>query len=197
MCSMKKAFAIIAALLLIVPAAACNPDSVLPSATTTIASASATTTPVPSAATPLPTIAAKTPSLAPDGSLYGDDGQEGDDSEAGSGLQKDIPDINNVGLTQDQYSKIDTLLSCALDLPFFKRTTEIKTADLLFFTVRILKQTPELESSKENVEKIIKSAFAINYHPKEGDAFEDKILYDHGKFVIFDGDFRLDDLHLE
>lgn len=194
---MKRIFAMIMIIGLAASTSACGSNP-LPSDSTP--SYWQTATPLAIAATPiLASKAAIQPSPSPTpeatmGTENGDDDQYGDGE---SPLQNDIPDLANVGLTDDQYSQIDTLLACALELPFFDKASQLKRVDLLNFAVHALEcdvlgddQGGKDEFSKEDIEKIIQSAFALAYHPREGDAFEDYITFKDGEFTIFDGDFE-------
>jgi hypothetical protein len=192
---MKRILAMITLIALAVSTSACNPNRLPTAFASTTGSQAATpyaniATPTPASATPSTTAIQPSPSPTPEATT---DIDNGDDE---SPLQNDIPDLVTVGLTEDQYSQINTLLSSALEVPFFTKPSELKKVDLLNFTAHALKwgvlddQVSGLEFSKEDIEKVIKSAFTLDYRPRAGDTYEGDITYKDGKFTIFDGDYE-------
>lgn len=217
--SAPKKTAIITALFIIIfPIAACHIASVQPQATVMASSPIKSSSPIPtvqtSTSTPSITLMTTTPVItttAP--SPTATETPDSSDDNDSDHIEYDIPDLERVGITQEQYRKIDVMLFAALEMDdkeqyldgkpgYFTQASSLTKTELLAFSYVIINFYSDaigmnrlgngtLDSTI--VTNIIHSAFSINYVPKEGDKYGNPVdgyylSYGNGDFTISDSD---------
>lgn len=123
-----------------------------------------------------------------------------------------IPDLQRFHISDEQYYNIFSLLSGALSMSadysntcFFENADSLSADNLLRFVYIILnntgvdvgvERTSSCETvSSEAVEDIIRSAFGVNYTPKEGDGLNSLLEYDGENFEFGASDDISTDLY--
>lgn len=166
------------ALLLLVCLAACGYHTGTPQPTT---ATSMTSSPLVTSATPMHTskpTTTPTPEPTIEPASTSPEAEETDEPEPMSTY--DIPDMEKVGLTDEQFEKIDVLLYGLSGIyeASFNNAKKLMKEDYLRFTERIMEAGDILGKSGENdsyltineIKAIVKSGLNVNYHAKNGDS---------------------------